>query len=302
MSLDSLIEAAVETARPLIESKRHRLSIEMPSEPVMLTVDPLRLSQSLSNLLTNSAKYTDEGGHIDLRVTLSPDEITLAVKDTGIGLDAESLAGLFEMFSQVNSAIARSEGGLGIGLALVKGLITLHNGTIDARSPGPGMGSEFTIHLPRAAVTSGASAETPQHSAFSRRQESKHRIVVADDNRDAADSLAMLLETDGYSVSVGYCGKEALLLAQGAAPDAMILDIGMPDITGYEVARRVRAERWGAGIYLIAATGWGQKENKAQAFAAGFDHHLTKPVDPDEVEQVLQAFFDRRRGLDKASL
>ncbi len=302
VSLDSLIEAAVETARPLIESKRHRLSIDMPSEPVMLTVDPLRLSQSLSNLLTNSAKYTDEGGHIDLRVTLSPDEITLAVKDTGIGLDAESLAGLFEMFSQVNSAIARSEGGLGIGLALVKGLITLHNGTIDARSPGPGMGSEFTIHLPRAAVTSGASAETPQHSAFSRRQESKHRIVVADDNRDAADSLAMLLETDGYSVSVGYCGKEALLLAQGAAPDAMILDIGMPDLTGYEVARRVRAERWGAGIYLIAATGWGQKEDKAQAFAAGFDHHLTKPVDPDEVEQVLQAFFDRRRGLDKASL
>ncbi len=297
VSLESLVEAAVETARPLIESKRHLLTMDLPPKAVMLTVDPLRLSQCLSNLLTNSAKYTDDGGHIELRVAVLADEITFAVKDTGIGLETESLSGLFEMFSQVNSAIARSEGGLGIGLALVKGLIALHHGTIDARSPGPGMGSEFTIHLPRSIVNLCTTDGVLPQSPLTTRQDARHRVLVVDDNRDAADSLAMLLEINGYGVAVGYCGKEALQIAQQAPPEAIVLDIGMPDITGYEVARRIRAERWGAGIFLIAATGWGQQEDKAQAIAAGFDHHLTKPVDPDEVEQVLRAFFERRLRL-----
>jgi PAS domain S-box-containing protein len=297
VTLNSIIDAAVETARPLIETKHHRLTIELPSEPFLLMVDPLRVSQSLSNLLTNSAKYMDEGGQITLRVTLSTEEILLSVKDTGIGIEPEALAGLFEMFSQVNSAIARSEGGLGIGLALVKGLIALHGGTINARSSGAGLGSEFTIHLPRSVVVPIA-VETKDGSPAQSHQTSGRRVLLADDNRDAADSLAMLLEMNGHSVTVGYNGEQALQLARQSVPSVMILDIGMPDITGYEVARRVRAEAWGRNIYIIAVTGWGQKEDKARALASGFDHHLTKPVDPDEVENVLQAFFGRQLGHD----
>jgi PAS domain S-box-containing protein len=297
VSLNSIIEAAVETARPLIETKHHRLTIELPSEPVMLTVDPLRLSQSLSNLLTNSAKYTDEGGHIILRAALSFEEIALSVRDTGIGIEPEALTGLFEMFSQVSSAIARSEGGLGIGLALVKGLIQLHGGTIDVQSAGAGDGSEFTIHLPRSVVVP-LTVETSESQPAQSDRMSGHRVLLADDNRDAADSLSMLLEMNGHNVTVGYNGEEALQLARQSRPSVMILDIGMPDITGYEVARRVRAEPWGHDVYLIAVTGWGQKEDKARAAASGFDHHLTKPVDPDEVEIVLQAFFRRQLGHD----
>ena len=292
VTLNSVIDAAVETARPLVETKHHRLTIDLPNEPLMLTVDPLRLSQSLSNLLTNAAKYMDESGQIILRVALSSEEITLSVKDTGIGVEPESLAGLFEMFSQVNSAIARSEGGLGIGLALVKGLIALHGGTIEARSSGSGLGSEFTIHLPRSIVVP-ISREPKENAPAPSNPASGNQVLLADDNRDAADSLAMLLEMNGHSVTLGYTGEQALQLARQSVPSVMILDIGMPDITGYEVARRVRAEPWGRDVYLIAVTGWGQAEDKARAIAAGFDHHLTKPVDPDEVENVLQAFFRR---------
>jgi PAS domain S-box-containing protein len=295
VSLTSLIEAAVETARPLIDTKHHQLTIESPSEPVMLKVDPLRMSQSLSNLLTNSAKYMEERGQIILRAALSSEEIILSVKDTGIGIEPEAQAGLFEMFSQVKSTIARSEGGLGIGLALVKGLVQLHGGTVDLQSAGARLGSEFTIHLPRSVVVPLPVAASPGSSAPSD-QTSGHRVLLADDNRDAADSLAMLLEMNGYHVTVGYNGEEALQLARQSRPSVMILDIGMPDMTGFEVARRVRIEPWGAEVCLIAVTGWGQKEDKARAIAAGFDHHLTKPVDPDEVERVLQAFFKRRLG------
>jgi signal transduction histidine kinase/CheY-like chemotaxis protein len=294
VTLNSIIDAAVETARPLIETKHHRLTIELPSEPFMLMVDPLRVSQSLSNLLTNSAKYMDEGGQIILRVALSTEEILLSVKDTGIGIEPGALTGLFEMFSQVDSAIARSEGGLGIGLALVKGLIALHGGTINARSSGAGLGCEFSIHLPRSVVVPIA-IEAKDSSPAQSHQTSGHQILLADDNRDAADSLTMLLEMNGHRVTVAYNGEQALQLARQSVPSVMILDIGMPDITGYEVARRVRAEAWGRSIYLIAVTGWGQKEDKARAIASGFDHHLTKPVDPDEVESVLQAIFKRAR-------
>jgi PAS domain S-box-containing protein len=295
VSLTSIIEAAVETARPLIDTKHHQLTIESPSEPVMLKVDPLRMSQSLSNLLTNGAKYMEERGQIILRAALSSEEIILSVKDTGIGIEPEAQAGLFEMFSQVKSTIARSEGGLGIGLALVKGLVQLHGGTVDLQSAGARLGSEFTIHLPRSVVVPLPVAASPGSSAPSD-QTSGHRVLLADDNRDAADSLAMLLEMNGYHVAVGYNGEEALQLARQSRPSVMILDIGMPDMTGFEVARRVRIEPWGGEVCLIAVTGWGQKEDKARAIAAGFDHHLTKPVDPDEVERVLQAFFKRRLG------
>ena len=301
VSLNSLVEAAVETARPLIESKQHQLTINLPEEPVFLSVDPLRISQSLSNLLTNGAKYTDTGGQITLTVALQPDQISLSVTDTGIGFDPDSMPELFEMFSQVDSAIARSEGGLGIGLALVKGLIELHDGTVEGRSAGPGRGSEFIIHLPRSRVVLRTAPQEPEQSPPPAPKDLRRKILVVDDNRDAADSLAMLLEMNGHGVYVGHSGSEALQLARQELPHAMILDIGMPDMSGYEVARRIRAERWGSQIYLVAVTGWGQKEDKDRAIAAGFDHHLTKPVDPDQVESLLQAFFRRRRELDESA-
>jgi two-component system, sensor histidine kinase len=295
VDLGTLVEAALETARPLIESKQHRLTVDLPPERVTLAVDSLRLSQSLSNLLTNAAKYTDMRGEIKVTVALSPDGITMSVKDNGIGFEAGTSPGLFEMFSQVDSAIARSEGGLGIGLALVKGLIGLHGGTVEGTSAGLGQGSEFTIHLPLALVIPGAAEPVRAAPPPAAPTDMRIKVVVADDNRDAADSLAMLLEMNGHEVRVGHAGEEALDIARRMLPHAMILDIGMPDLNGYEVARRARAEAWGAEVLLIAVTGWGQKEDKDRAAAAGFDHHMTKPVDPDVIERLLQEYFSARR-------
>ncbi len=296
VDLESLVGAAVETARPLIESKHHQLTVELPPKPLTLAVDPLRLSQSLSNLLTNAAKYTDPRGRIALSVKLRADEVTMSVKDNGIGFEPEALRGMFEMFAQVDSAIDRAEGGLGIGLALVKGLIALHGGTVEGFSAGLGFGSEFIIHLPASAVVSAslepAGAPPPSPAAL----EARHlKVLVADDNRDAADSLAMVLEMSRYQVLVAHTGEQALQIARQNLPHAMILDIGMPDITGYDVAREIRREPWGTDVLLLAITGWGQREDKERASAAGFDHHLTKPVDADQVEKLLRGFCDSRR-------
>jgi PAS domain S-box-containing protein len=289
VDLAALVGAAVETARPLIESKHHQLTVELPEEPLTLAVDPLRLSQSLSNLLTNAAKYTDERGRIELAVTLLSHEITMSVKDNGIGFESEALPGMFEMFSQVDSAIDRAEGGLGIGLALVKGLIALHGGSVDGFSAGLGRGSEFIIHLPRSAVVpnaaESAAADLPEAVPGT---DNRLKVLVADDNRDAADSLAMVLEMNGHEVLVAHTGEQALKIARQVLPQAMILDIGMPDMTGYEVAREIRRECFGARILLLAITGWGQREDKERAIEAGFDHHLTKPVDVDQVEKLLR--------------
>jgi PAS domain S-box-containing protein len=293
VDLQAIIDAAVETARPMIDSKQQQLSVQLPPQAVTLHVDPLRLSQSLSNLLTNATKYTDAQGQITLAAAVTPDEITLSVKDNGIGLDPNTIPGLFEMFSQVDSAIDRTEGGLGIGLALVKGLVALHGGTVEGISAGIGHGSEFTIRLPRALVvarTAEPQAPGPKERAASG---ARGKILVADDNRDAADTLAMLLEIGGFDVLVAHTGAQALDRAEESHPDAVILDIGMPDMTGYEVARRIRAEAWGKSVFLLAITGWGQEEDKERAMAAGFDRHMTKPVDPDTVEQLLRQFFRR---------
>jgi len=294
VSLESVVVAAVETVRPLIDSKQHVLTLDLPPGPIMLAVDPLRISQSLSNLLTNSAKYTDARGHITLTVRLFADELTLSVKDTGIGIDPEALPRLFAMFSQIDSAIARSDGGLGIGLALVKGLVMLHGGTVEARSAGSSRGSEFIIHLPKSVIIEGpGGCSAATSSDIDGGAASRLRVLVADDNVDAAESLGLLLKMSGHEVFIGENGQRALQIAAAQQPHALILDIGMPDMTGYEVARRIRAEKWGHGMLLIAATGWGQQEDKAKATAAGFDHHLTKPVDPDAVENLLTAFFQR---------
>jgi PAS domain S-box-containing protein len=294
VDLRSIVDAAVETARPMIESKQQQLAIELPSEPLRLFADPLRLSQSLSNLLTNATKYTDSEGQIGLKVTLTPSELAMTVKDTGIGIEPRTIPALFEMFSQVDSAIDRAEGGLGIGLALVKGLVDLHGGTVEGQSAGTGQGSKFTIHLPRTIIVDQDPVVPPAQPTENVRPGVRAKLLVADDNRDAADSMALILEFGGYDVAVAHSGTEALEKARASMPDVMILDIGMPDMTGYEVARRVRAEPWGERIFMLAITGWGQEEDKERALAAGFDQHMTKPVDADAVDQRLRAFLDAR--------
>ena len=302
VDLPALIAAAVETARPLIESKQHRLETVLPSEPIELEVDPLRISQALSNLLTNAAKYTDVGGRITLTAGLDEARrLSISVVDTGIGLSAQAIPKLFEMFSQVESPVDRAEGGLGIGLALVKGLVELHGGTVEAFSAGLGRGSHFTIRLPASAVSrrgvadlaSGSSKAAGPMGQPASLPGHRSRIVLADDNRDAVDSLAMVLKMAGYEVCATHSGLEALEAGAHVQPEVFILDIGMPDISGYELASRIREEPWGRDALLIALTGWGQQEDKERSREAGFDHHLTKPVDPDQLERLLREFASR---------
>ena len=290
IELSAVVRSAVEIARPLIESKQHVLETHLPPETLTLEADPLRLSQALSNLLTNAAKYTDPGGRILLEAQLLEEELSLTVTDNGIGLSAASIPALFGMFSQADSAIDRAEGGLGIGLALVKGLVALHGGSVQAHSEGPGRGSRFSIRLPRSVIVAAADRELPPSSAAPEAERYRCSVLVADDNRDAADTLALLLQTAGHATLVAHGGQEALELACREHPDAMILDVGMPDMTGYELAARIRATDWGRGALLIAATGWGQQADKVRAAEAGFNHHLTKPVAPDAVEALLEEF------------
>ena len=296
VELKSLVRTAVETVRPLLDSKQHILSIELPEESITVKADPLRLSQSLSNLLTNAAKYTDPGGRISLNVRLLPGGLSLSVRDNGIGFDAQSFAEMFTMFAQVQSSIDRAEGGLGIGLALVKGLIGLHGGTVEANSLGLGRGSEVVIHLPNSVVAASgpAAAAAAEPKSPSPGGGRKLKVVVADDNRDAADSMAMILRLSGHDVWVAHSGEEALQTARQTSPAVMILDIGMPGLSGYEVAAAVRNETWGREILLLAVTGWGQAGDKDRAKAVGFTHHLTKPVDLDHVEQLLREFAAAR--------
>jgi PAS domain S-box-containing protein len=290
--LAAVVEAAVETARPAIDAKRHIFSIEAPGQPVPLAADLLRLAQVLSNLLTNAAKYTDPEGHIHLRASATDDVVTIGVTDTGIGIAPESLGSVFAMFSQVKSSQHRSEGGLGIGLALAKGLVELHGGTIEARSAGMGRGSEFIIRLPLRAQSAPLATQplpTPPATAVVR------RVLIADDNRDAADSLAMLLQMEGHDVTVAHDGKEALEAFERVNPDVALLDIGMPEMSGYEVARRVRQNPHGRAVTLIAVTGWGQDSDKAQALAAGFNHHFTKPVEPERLSALLRGEIPQKQ-------
>jgi PAS domain S-box-containing protein len=290
-NLTSIIETAVETARPVIEAKRHALKIEVPDKLASFAADPLRLAQVLSNLLTNAAKYTDPEGEIRLRATCSADTVTFSVADNGIGIPPAALDDVFAMFSQVKSAQDRSEGGLGIGLALAKGLIHLHRGTLDVRSEGTGRGSEFIVTLPRRTLNSVPEETTPRASELSVRR----RVLIADDNRDAADSLAMLLRMDGHDVAVVHDGRQAVATIDSFRPEIAVLDIGMPELNGYDVAREVRQGPLGKSITLIALTGWGQASDKARAAAAGFDHHFTKPLEPDSLAQMLRSdrTFDR---------
>ncbi|HEU5137541.1 MAG TPA: PAS domain S-box protein [Steroidobacteraceae bacterium] len=283
--IKAVVDAAVETSRPTIDAKMHDFHIELPREPVKFAADPLRLAQVLSNLLTNAAKYTDPRGRIRLRATADADTITISVTDTGIGLSQEGLTAVFRMFSQVQSTRDRSDGGLGIGLALSKGLVQLHGGTIEASSAGHGQGSEFVVRIPRRTIASAA----PQITEGTILNAHKRRVLIADDNRDAAESLAMLLEMHGHTITVVSDGRQALAAIESSPPEVALLDIGMPHIDGYEVARRVRGDTRTREVLLIAVTGWGQEQDKARAMAAGFDLHFTKPIEPQQLIELLAA-------------
>jgi PAS domain S-box-containing protein len=290
--LTSVLGAAIETARPLLDSKHHALSVEFPKQAVRLEADTVRLAQVFSNLLINAAKYTDPHGQIRLSASLANDKVVVSVRDNGIGICAEMMPRLFTMFAQADGVQQRTEGGLGVGLALVRGLVTLHGGTVEAHSDGAGRGSEFTVTLPVGELTS----EIPPLDGMD--APASHvgiRILVVDDNRDAADTCAALLELSGHHVQTAYTGQRALELAETFRPHAMLLDIGLPDLNGYQLAQHIRETGWGQNTLLIAITGWGQSEDRRRAHEAGFDHHLAKPVAPEAIEAVLHIFRGKAR-------
>ena len=288
-TLGDMIEAAVETARPLIDSRQHALEVVTPQATIVLQADPLRVSQIVANLLTNAAKYTNPHGRIRLLAALDAGDVVIEVSDNGIGIAPESLPAVFDMFTQLRGA-EDSAGGLGIGLALTKGLVELHGGSIGVRSEGSGRGSVFTVRLPRGEALSHAHAPAAEAQP---RATPPRRILVADDNRDAAESLGALLELEGHEVTLAYDGADALLAYERVRPQICLLDIGMPHRTGNEVAAEIRSRENGRAPTLVAITGWGQDTDRNQALAAGFDHHLTKPVDP---AQLLRLIGEARMG------
>jgi CheY-like chemotaxis protein len=280
------VRAAVETSRPLIEAGGHEFTVAVPPEPIHLDADLARLAQVISNLLNNAAKYTHPGGRIWLGAERQGSDAVLAVRDTGIGIPADMLPRIFEMFTQVNRPLDRSHCGLGIGLALVKRLVEMHGGVITAHSDGPGKGSEFTVRLP-AVMASPHVLHLENGRSEPALATSPLRILVVDDNEDSAVSVGMLLRIIGNDVRTGHDGLDAVALAQEFRPHVILLDIGLPEMSGHEVARAIRQEPWGRGMVLIAVTGWSAREDRERSRVVGFDHHLVKPVEPGALVQLL---------------
>jgi PAS domain S-box-containing protein len=284
--LADVVGNSVETARPLIEAAGHQLTIALPPEPIVLDADLTRLAQVLSNLLTNSAKYTQRGGHIWLTAERREAEVVVCVRDTGIGIPADDLPRIFDMFSQVDRSIERSTGGLGIGLALVKGLVEMHGGTVSAESAGPDKGSTFTVRLPvSGAIPEPVPAAPPQGGRPA--DGTDRRILVVDDNRDSARSMARVLKLLGNSVRTAHDGIEAVEAADEFRPEIILMDVGMPRLNGYEATRRIRERPWGRSVTIIALTGWGQDGDRLQSREAGCDGHLVKPVSLHDLETLL---------------
>jgi PAS domain S-box-containing protein len=291
IEIGAVIDQAVETVQPLVKEKLHRLNLRKPFSPVYVSGDFARLVQSFGNILHNAAKYTDTGGEIDVDVQELNGDLTIAVRDSGVGIAPELLPNVFDLFVQSPRTLDRSQGGLGIGLTIVKRLIQMHGGTVSAKSAGPGSGSTFTIHLPTVSA-SGASESKDVHCTVPPR-----RVLVVDDNEDAANSLAELLRLEGgHDVSTAYSGSDALSAVEHLKPEVVFLDIGLPQMDGYEVARRLRIKHATACPRLIALTGYGQAEDKARALATGFSEHLTKPVDHEQLRRVLSDHWDAAAG------
>ena len=280
-----LMDEAVEEAKADIDAKRHTLRVVYPPTPILVDVDPVRMTQVITNLLNNAAKYTRSEGLIHLGTRLEAQHLVIYVRDNGVGLSAEAMTRVFEMFTRVHSDLGTKEGGLGIGLALAKGFVELHGGRLEVSSAGMNTGSEFQVCLPRSLIVGPPVATTQNtHGVVSA---GPRRILIADDNHDSAQTTAMLLKLSGHEVHIAHDGAEAFDIAARIHPDVGILDIGMPKLSGYDVAKRIRGENWGKKIILIALTGWGQESDKSRASEAGFNHHLTKPVDPEVLEGLF---------------
>jgi signal transduction histidine kinase/CheY-like chemotaxis protein len=279
VELAAVVGNAAESCRPLIESCSHVLTVDLPPDPVYLDADPLRLSQVLANLLNNAAKYTEPGGHIAVTAAREGDQVAVRVRDTGVGIPAVMLPRVWDMFTQVDHSLERRQGGLGIGLTLVRTLVQLHGGTVEAYSAGPGHGSEFVVRLPVA-------DPEPQPAVDESAEPPPCRVLLVDDNEDLANSMARLLRLVGHDVHLAHDGLAAVDAAIAVRPDVVLMDIGLPKLNGFEAGRRIR-EQLGAGVVMIALTGWGQDEDRDRSHAAGFDHHVTKPVKYETLEKLF---------------
>ena len=287
VSVQQVMEAVIESARPLVEAHGHRLVVELPDQLLWVQVDPARLAQVIGNLLNNSAKYSLAGGVITLSVQGDGEHVQIRVRDQGLGIPADMLDRVFDMFAQVNRTLDRSDGGLGIGLALVKRLVHMHGGSVIAESAGLSLGSTFTVRLPMAVGVLPTTADNKTDPKKVAQDVKCCRILVVDDNVDAANLLSMMLQLSGHETTAAYGGREALTLASASRPEIVFLDIGLPDMNGYDVARHLRALPWMKHALLVAVTGWGSEEDRRKSRDAGFDFHLTKPVDPAAIDDVI---------------
>jgi signal transduction histidine kinase/ActR/RegA family two-component response regulator len=285
----TVVRRSIEASRALVEAAGHRLVLELPDDPVYVDADAARLEQVIANLVNNAAKYTDAGGEVRLAMQRRDGDCVISVCDTGVGIDAAKLPTVFDLFMQINPHGRRAQGGLGIGLTLVKRLVEMHGGRVEARSEGPNRGSEFIVRLPLAAQPAPTPARQPVHDAAAARP---RRVLIVDDNKDAGESLAMLLDILGIESRVERSGQDALDALPGYLPSVVILDIGMPGMDGHEVARRIRARSEFNDVVLVALTGWGQAEDRRRSRLAGFDHHLTKPAALDDLKRLLGTVED----------
>jgi CheY-like chemotaxis protein/two-component sensor histidine kinase len=288
VELERILAGALETSRPLIEACGHDLTIQMPERPIVLDVDATRMSQVFSNLLANAAKFTPRGGRIAVVVEEPSGEVVVRVRDSGVGIPADDRSSVFDLFVQLEPGPDRSQSGLGIYLTIVKRLVEIHGGSVEVASDGPNRGSEFTVRLPRTA----ARVAVPEVGVRARESaipagEKRARVLVVDDNVDNTLSLRMILELVCYDVRIAHDGLEALEVAERERPDLILLDIGMPGLSGLEVARRIRGREWGKTVKLVAMTGWGQDEDRRRSREAGFDVHVVKPVEPASLLELL---------------
>lgn len=287
IDLAAAVRDAVETSASLIQVSGHELTVTLPPLPVYVEADQTRLAQVFANLLNNSAKFTPKPGHISITVERQGSDVLVKVKDNGEGIPAEMQAQIFDMFTQVERSLERSQGGLGIGLSLVRGLVEMHGGKVEVHSDGPGKGSEFVVRL-SVSMSSGRGHHRDGKGKDGRTSEStSHRILIVDDNKDSADSLATLFKIRGHDTRTAYDGLEAVAKATMFRPNVVLLDIGLPKLNGYDACRRIREQSWDETMVMIALTGWGQEDDKRRSKEAGFNFHLVKPVEPDALENLL---------------
>ncbi|MDE1181720.1 MAG: response regulator [Paraburkholderia sp.] len=291
VGLAAAIEAAIETSAPVLTRKAHRLSTNLPETPLYIVGDGVRIAQVLGNLLSNAAKYTPQGGDIHIDVIESGDDVHIMIRDNGVGMDPDTVPHIFELFVQSENSLERSEGGLGIGLPLARTLVELHGGRIDAFSSGPGQGSEFVVRLPLTRVADGAGFDLLPAMHETHASMRARRVLLVDDSVDAAIAMSLVLESDGYDVRVAHEALAALEIADDFLPEIILLDLGLPGMDGFQLAREMRLRPSGASALLIAVTGYGQSSDRQRTREAGFDHHFVKPVSVEEIQRAIEARF-----------